>query len=49
MFFGKGCAKGIRNVTAHGSQPDEQLALEALASLSLLARWIDEAQVDTFE
>jgi hypothetical protein len=45
MFFGKGCAKGIRNVTAHGSQPDEQLALEALASLSLLARWIDEAEV----
>jgi hypothetical protein len=46
MFFGKGCAKGIRNVTAHGSRPGEQLALEALASLSLLARWIDEAAVD---
>jgi hypothetical protein len=46
MFFGKGCAKGIRNVTAHGNQPDEQLALEALAALSLLARWIDEAEVD---
>ena len=46
MFFGKGCAKGIRNVTAHGSEPDEQLALEALASLSLLARWIDEAEIE---
>jgi hypothetical protein len=46
MFFGKGCAKGIRNVTAHGSRPDERLALEALASLSLLARWIDEADVE---
>ena len=46
MFFGKGCAKGIRNVTAHGSRPDERLAPEALASLSLLARWIDEADVE---
>jgi hypothetical protein len=49
MFFGKGCAKGIRNVTAHGSNPDEPLALEALAGLSLLARWIDEAEVDNLE
>ena len=46
MYFGKGCAKGIRNVTAHGSRPNEQLALEALASLSLLARWIDECTVE---
>jgi len=46
MYFGKGCAKGIRNVTTHGSEPDEPLALEALAALSLLARWIDEATVE---
>ena len=45
MFLGKGCAKGIRNVTVHGSDPNEQLALEALATLSLLARWIDDADV----
>jgi hypothetical protein len=47
MNFGKGCAKGIRNVTTHGATPSEQQALEALASLSLLARWIDEAGVVT--
>lgn len=47
MFFGKGCAQGVRNVTTHGAQPSEQEALEALAALSLLARWIDEAMVET--
>jgi len=47
MNFGRGCAKGIRNVTTHGATPSEQEALEALASLSLLARWIDEADVVT--
>jgi hypothetical protein len=45
--LGRACAMGIRNVTTHGSHPDEQLALEALAALSLLARWIDEATVET--
>ncbi len=49
MYFGKGCAKGIPNVTAHCSEPTEQLALEALAALSLLARWIDEAEVELRE
>jgi hypothetical protein len=47
MYFGRGCALGIRNVTTHGATPSEQEALEALASLSLLARWIDEAKVVT--
>jgi len=47
-FFGRGCAMGIRNVTSHGAKPNEQQALEALAALSLLARWIDEAEVETF-
>jgi hypothetical protein len=43
-FFGMGCAQLIRNLVTHGAQPDEQTALEQLASLSLLARLIDQAQ-----
>jgi hypothetical protein len=46
--FGAGCAEGIRNPAAH--DPDlilpEQIALEQLAALSALARWIDECTVD---
>ncbi len=44
-FFGMGCAQLIRNLVTHGAQPDEQVALEQLASLSLLARLIDRAKV----
>ena len=42
MNLGKGCAQGIRNPQAHPS-PDitEQEALEQLAALSVLARWVD--------
>lgn len=45
--FAAGCFAGIRNVAAHESGPDwdPQYALECLASLSVLARWVDEAQV----
>jgi hypothetical protein len=43
-FFGMGCAQLIRNLVTHGAQPDEQTALEQLASLSLCARLIDRAQ-----
>jgi hypothetical protein len=36
----------IRNLAAHVlGQPDEQGALEELAALSTLARWIDAATV----
>ena len=46
MHFGRGCTQGIRNLNAHGAGGlDEQEALEYLASLSVLARWIDEAEV----
>ena len=45
MSFGQGCAQGIRNPQAHPS-PDitEQEALEQLAALSVLARWVDECE-----
>lgn len=46
-FFGMGCAQLIRNLVTHGAQPDEQTALEQLASLSLLARQIERAKVVT--
>jgi hypothetical protein len=37
----------IRNLTSHHSQePDEHEALEQLATLSMLARWIDQAAVE---
>lgn len=47
QLFGMGCAALIRNLVTHGAQPDEQTALEQLASLSLLARLIERAQVVT--
>ena len=44
--FGRGCAQGIRNMHAHGTaELSEQLAIEYLASLSVLARWVDTARV----
>jgi hypothetical protein len=51
MNFGSGCFAAIRNPLGHlpndEVELDEQTALERLASLSLLARWIDEADVET--
>ena len=44
--FGQGCAQGIRNLQAHGTKDlAEQEALEYLAALSVLARWVDSATV----
>jgi uncharacterized protein (TIGR02391 family) len=47
--FGAGCFAAIRNPLGHRPNEelelDEQTALERLAALSLLARWIDEAEV----
>lgn len=45
--FADGCFAGIRNQAAHEHGPDwdEQTALEFLAALSILARWIDECVV----
>jgi hypothetical protein len=46
--FGAGCFEALRNPAAHEHELelDEQIALEQLAALSLLARWIDECRVE---
>ena len=47
MHFGRGCAQGIRNLNAHGTGDlPEQEALEYLASLSVLARWVHMCQAE---
>ena len=51
MDFGAGCFEGIRNPAAHKHALvlSEQVALEQLAAFSLLARWIDECEVETVD
>jgi Protein of unknown function (Hypoth_ymh). len=46
--LGQACVAGIRNIVAHeqGDIP-EQVALEYLATLSTLARWIDDAELQS--
>lgn len=48
--FGAGCFAAIRNPIGHRPNEEvelgEQTALERLAALSLLARWIEEADID---
>lgn len=44
--FGQGCFMAIRNLATHAlDNPSEQVGLEHLAALSVLARWIEEAEV----
>lgn len=49
--FAEGLYAGIRNPGMHQPQENhggqQQLALEQLAAFSLLARWIDQAEVET--
>lgn len=50
MALAEGLFAGIRNVvshTHHEDEGDEQRALEQLAAVSVLARWVDEAWVVT--
>ena len=49
MQLGAGCFEGIRNAAAHedGLVLTEQVALEQLAAFSLLARWIEECEVES--
>lgn len=49
MHFGRGCMMRVRNLYAHGHEPSDTEALEAIAALSLLARWVDEAVVQTVD
>jgi hypothetical protein len=46
--FRRGCFQAIRNPLAHNHQYDcsQQEALERLAALSLLARWVDECKIE---
>jgi hypothetical protein len=49
LQLAEGCFAAIRNPASHTpiADNDEQLALEQLALVSLLSRWIDEAEVVT--
>lgn len=49
--FGSGCFRAIRNPRAHdiGDEPSEQEALEQLAAFSILARWIEAAELVTVD
>ena len=50
MDYAKGCAKRIRNLGLHhpnDDEPDAGLTIETLSALSVLARWIAEAEVQT--
>jgi uncharacterized protein (TIGR02391 family) len=50
MDFGAGCFEGIRNPVGHLPNAEldlsEQDGLERLAALSLLARWVDQAELE---
>jgi uncharacterized protein (TIGR02391 family) len=50
MSFGAGCFQAIRNPVGHLPNDEhelsEQEALERLAALSLLARWIEQAEIE---
>jgi hypothetical protein len=48
QFLGMGVMLGIRNLATHRlEEPEEQVALEQLAALSVIARWVDAAMVVT--
>ena len=52
MDFAKGCAMRIRNLNLHHPperEPEPEDAIETLSALSLLARWITEAEVHRIE
>jgi Protein of unknown function (Hypoth_ymh) len=50
LSFGVGCFQAIRNpvghLLSHQHELTEQEALERLAALSLLARWIEQAEIE---
>jgi hypothetical protein len=48
MALAEGIYAGIRNPLTHEDPRDlnEQVGLEYLAALSVIARWVDEAEVE---
>jgi hypothetical protein len=46
--FGAGCYQAIRNPLAHDvdDEPSEHEALEQLAAFSILARWVESAELE---
>lgn len=50
LNFSQGCFMGLRNPATHESDDwERQVALESLAALSVLARWIEECDVEPAE
>jgi hypothetical protein len=51
MSLADGVFAGFRNPLSHEAEQElsEQEALEYLAALSVLARWVDEAEIDRTE
>lgn len=43
--FGRGCVMRIRNLYTHEGNKSDHEDLEALCALSLLARWVEQAEV----
>jgi hypothetical protein len=46
-FIGMGCVAAIRNLSTHELELSEQEALEQLATLSVMARWVAESELAT--
>lgn len=48
VAFGTGCFKALRNPPAHDPSDElsEQEALEQLAAFSILARWVEDSELD---
>ena len=50
MKYAEGCAMRIRNLNLHhpeGTEPEPGYTLETLSALSVLARWITDAEIET--
>jgi len=49
MQLGQGLVQAVRNPRTHQlAEPEEQIALEELAALSMFARFVDAAEVQMF-
>ncbi len=50
-FFSQGRYAGIRNIAAHELEVawSKEMCLEYLAAFSILARWIDECEINRID